>query len=139
MKRYEKMNASIRLLVFILLTVMFSSCLSTLYPIFHEKDLAFQDTLLGLWKATDKNGNISYMEFTKIPEGRKAELSENTRKIADKAYLATKMNELREITNQYFVFLVTIDHKKYLDYYPAELTSQKEADALYRAHFIKMH
>ena len=80
-----------------------------------------------------------YLSHISFPAERKAELSENTRKIADKAYLATKMNELREITNQYFVFLVTIDHKKYLDYYPAEITSQKEADVLYRAHFIKMH
>ena len=61
---------------------------------------------MGYWKCSDKGKNISYMEFKKIPDGRKQELPPGIQKISDKGYLVSRINSKEEITSQHFVFLV---------------------------------
>jgi hypothetical protein len=122
-----------------LLFFSLSGCLKTLFPIFHEEDAIFNNSLLGNWKCSDKGGNISFMEFKKITDDRKQELPAGIRKISDKGYLVTRMNNKEEITSQHFVFLVKIGKYYYLDYYPAETGAQKNISKIYRDHFIKLH
>jgi hypothetical protein len=127
------------ILFFSFLLFFLSGCLTTLYPIFHEKDAIFNEQLLGYWKCTDKGKNISFTEFKKIPEDRKPELSPGIRKISDKGYLVSRIDSMRQITDQYFVFLAKIGKNYYLDYYPAEIPSQRNVNRVYKSHYIKVH
>jgi hypothetical protein len=121
------------------LFLFLSGCLTTLYPIFHEKDVVFDEHLLGYWKCADKSKETGFMEFRKIPDDRKAQLPPAIRLIADKGYLVSQINAGREIGSQYFVFLVKIGENRYLDYYPADKPSQQEVNRLYSDHYIKVH
>ena len=116
-----------------------SSCLTTLYPIFHEKDVVFNESLLGYWKCSDKAKTISFMEVKKIPDDRKPELYPNIRGISDKGYLVRMVDSLGQTTSQSFVFLAKIGNNYYLDYYPAEMPSQKNVNTFYKSHYIKVH
>ncbi len=121
------------------LLLFLSSCLTTLYPIFHAKDAIYNESLLGYWECTDKGKNISYMEIKKIPDGYKQELSPDIRQISDKGYLVSRINTIKEITSQHFVFLAKIGKYYYMDYYPAEMSSHKTVNKNYKDHFIKVH
>ena len=124
-------------LLFLLLFL--SSCLTTLYPIFHKEDTVFNTKLLGYWKCSDKENNISFMEFKKIPDDYKQELPPAIQEISGKGYFVSRISSLGDITDQYFVFLAKIGKNYYLDYYPAETTVQKNVDRFYKDHFIKVH
>ena len=121
------------------LIISLNSCLTTLYPIFHSNEAILNEKLLGYWKCTDKDKKISYMEFIKIPADRKTELSPAIQKISDKGYFVSRISNVGDITEQYFVFLVKIGKNYYLDYYPAELPSQKNVNRFYKDHSIKVH
>jgi hypothetical protein len=133
------MNKTYYILFTSFLLVFLSSCLTTLYPIFHEKDAIFNESLLGYWKCSDKGKNISFMEFKKIRGDRKTELPPGIREISDKGYLVSRIDSLGQITSQYFVFLAKIGNHHYLDYYPAELPSEKKVNKFYRDHYVKVH
>jgi hypothetical protein len=122
------------------LLLFLSSCLTTLYPIFHAKDVIFNKSLLGYWKCSEgKSKERKFMEFKKIPDERKSELPPGIREISDKGYLASRMDSMGQIINQYFVFLAKIGKNNYLDYYPAEMPSQKNVNKIFRDHYIKVH
>jgi hypothetical protein len=115
-----------------------SSCLSTLYPIFHERDVVFNQQLLGSWKYIEDNQR-KFIEFKKIPRDRSLELTDAINKISDKGYLVSKMDSLGIITSQSFVFVAKIGKKYYLDFYPAELPSQKQINKFYKSQYVKTH
>jgi len=121
------------------LLLFLSGCLTTLYPIFHEKDAIFNESLLGYWKCADKGKNTGFMEFKTIREERRSELPPGIREISAKGYLVSRLNNKEEITSQYFVFLAKIGNSHYLDYYPAELPSEKKVNKFYRDHYVKVH
>ncbi len=125
-------------LVFIL-TFLLDSCLTTLYPIFYKEDVVYNKQLLGSWKCTDESKKTEYMEFEKTPEDRIALMPENIRDISNKSYFVTRRNSLGEVDAQYYVFLVKIGHNYFLDYYSAELPSQRNVNSQYKAHYIKVH
>ncbi|HLO82839.1 MAG TPA: hypothetical protein VK166_17865 [Chitinophagaceae bacterium] len=128
------------LIVFLIFSLsFFSSCLQTLYPIFHIKDTVFSESLLGYWKSLDKAKNVGFIEFKRIPEDRESELPPGIREISDKGYFVSKIDSMGKIRSQYFVFLARIGKCNYLDYYPAEMPSQRKVNKLYRDHYIKLH
>ena len=132
------MKKTFYILFAFLLCIVLNGCLSTFFPIFHEKDAFFNSNLLGTWKYNeDKHDH--FMEFRKIPEYRKKELTPTITKISDKGYLVTKMDSLENPTDQSFVFLVSVGKNNYLDFYPAELPSQKNINGFFKDHFIKIH
>lgn len=133
------MKKSFYILFISFLLLFLSGCLETLYPIFHKKDAIFNEKLLGYWKCLDKAKNISFMEFKKIPENRKPELSPGIREISDKGYLVSSIDSMKQITNQYFVFLAKIGKYYYLDYYDAEMPSQRNINKVFKNHYIKVH
>jgi hypothetical protein len=110
-----------------------------LYPIFRKEDAIFNESLLGYWKCSDKGKQISFTEFKKIPGDRKPELFPGIRQISDKGYLVSRIDSMRQITDQYFVFLSKIGKSYYLDYYPAEMQSQRNINSFYKSHYIKVH
>jgi hypothetical protein len=121
------------------LLLFLSSCLTTLFPIFHPGDAIFNKNLLGYWKCSDKANNISFMEFKKIPGEYIQDLPPGIREIADKGYLVSRVNTKEEMTSQHLVFLVKIGSYYYLDYYPVEMPSQKSVNKNYKSHFVKVH
>jgi hypothetical protein len=131
--------------IFYILSVCFlvlflSSCLTTLYPIFHEKDAIFNLSLLGYWKCAEGNSKErKFIEFKKIPDDRKPELPPGIRKISDKGYLVSRIDSMGQTTSQSFVFLAKIGKNNYLDYYPAEMSSQKNVIKIYKDHYLKIH
>jgi len=124
--------------VFFLL-ILLSGCLSTLYPIFKVKDVVFDENLLGYWKCSGLDEKIRFMEFKRIPNERKSELSGDIRSVCDKGYLLQRIDSSRQIIEEDFVFLAKIGENYYLDFYPAEMLSQKKVDEIYKKHFIKVH
>ena len=121
------------------LLLFLSSCLTTLYPIFHSDEAIYNESLLGYWKCADKDKKISYMEFREIPADRRSDLPPAIQEISGKGYFVSQISSLGDITDQYFVFLVKIGKNYYLDYYPAEMASQKNVTRFYKEHFIKFH
>lgn len=126
-------------IIALLLVFLFSGCLTTLYPIFHPDEAIFNEKLLGYWNCVDKNKKVSFIEFTRIPASRNRELSPALREISGKGYFVNRINVSGDITDQYFVFLVKIGTNFYLDYFPAELPSQKNVNRFYKDHYIKLH
>jgi len=126
------------ILGFFFLTSILSGCLTTLFPIFHEKNVVFNSTLLGLWRYTEDEQE-KFMEFNKIPGDRKKELTPNVNNISDKGYLVSTKDSTGKLISQCFVFLAMIGPHYYLDYYPAEIPGQKKVNVFHKEHFIKVH
>ena len=123
-----------------LLLLLLSGCLTTLYPIFQEKDIVFNENLLGYWKYTEgKEKEKKFIEYKKIPMDRRPELPPGIRGISDKGYWVSRMDSLGQTTGEYFVFLAKIEKNYYLDYYPAESPAHKIVGKNYKDHIIKVH
>jgi hypothetical protein len=122
------------IVVIIILITALSGCLSTLHPLFTEKDLVFEPRLLGAW--TSGTGNNTAVFEKGNPELFK-ELPGPLQKIADKGYFVSIEKDGKLV--RYHAFLCRIGKELYLDYFPAETPRQKLYDVFYKAHFIKMH
>lgn len=123
----------------VILLSALSGCLRTLYPIFHPDEVVFNDRLLGYWQCTDKNKTTSYLDFSRIPAGRMQELSPAIRAVSGKGYFVSRISGLKQVTDQYFVFLVKIGTNWYLDFYPAEMPAEKIVNPFYKDHQVKLH
>jgi hypothetical protein len=119
--------------ILVLITAV-SGCLSTLHPLFTDKDLVFDARLLGAWKTG--NGDEAIV-FEKGNPQLFSELPEALQKISGNAYLVTKQKDGQ--VKRYHAFLCRIGKELYLDYFPAETERQKKYDEFYKSHFIKMH
>ena len=114
---------------------LLSGCLSTLHPLFTEKDLVFDPRLIGSWNnGPDDNGSIVFARgstenFRDLPQSLQA--------IANKAYAVTMTDKDGEI--KYYAFLSRIGNELYLDYYPAETSRQKQYDDFFKQHLVKLH
>jgi hypothetical protein len=132
-------------ILFAFLLVLLNGCLSTLHPIFTEKDLAYNPKLLGSWKmATDEKNNGSLTmkgtaTITNLATEKSVTLPGNLSSIKQKGYLVTYRDENGNITEQYIAFLARIGKHLYFDYYPADIKEEKKLDEFFTAHFIKMH
>ena len=124
--------------VFILLILFFTGCLTTLYPIFTEKDLVYKTNLVGNWKTKtdDKEGSA---EIRSLINEKGVELPGKISSIKDKGYLITYKDKDKNITGSYIAFLARIGKHLYFDYYPAPTEAEKNADEFYMQHFVKMH
>lgn len=135
---FSFMRKAVTILFVSFLFFFLSGCLTTLFPIFKLNDVTFNPELIGLWKYKDDKSE-KFIEFEKIPAEREKELTEEINKIADKGYLASRMDSTGKLISQCFVFLASIGKNYYLDFYPAELPSQKDVNSFYKDHFIKAH
>ncbi|HEX6849441.1 MAG TPA: hypothetical protein VF144_20790 [Chitinophagaceae bacterium] len=119
---------------------IFSSCLRTLYPIFLEDDVIFNESLIGYWNCTDSKGNdIGSYEFKPIPKAMRSELPAGIIKISDSGYLVTRNDSLGHEIGRNIVFLAKIGKNQYLDFYPVETPLQKTINKHFRDHYIKVH
>jgi hypothetical protein len=123
---------------FALLLIFLSSCLTTLHPIFTEKDLAYDPKLIGTWK-TDSTGNKRRAVITNLSTESSIELPGNISSIKQKGYLISYQREDGETTEQYIAFLARIGKHLYFDYYPADKKEDRRIDEFFGAHLVKMH
>jgi hypothetical protein len=124
---------------FFLVIVLFTGCLTTLYPIFTEKDLVYKPELVGAWKTSRDNKKDGSAEIHSLANERTVELPGKISSIKDKGYLITYRDEDNKITGSYIAFLARIGKHLYFDYYPVPLEAEKKADEFYMQHFVKMH
>lgn len=122
------------IVVILVLVATLSGCLSTLHPLFTEKDLVYDTRLLGTWRAG--NGDDTAV-FERGSPALFKELPAALQKLAGRAYYVTLKKDNRY--SRYHAFLCRIGKELYLDYYPAETPRQKLYDGFYKSHFIKMH
>ena len=126
------------ILGFTFLLIFLSSCLRTLHPIFTIKDIVYEPTLLGTWK-TENQGTKGSAIITNLAADNTIELTEKITAIKQKGYLITYRDEKGKQTEQYIAFLARIGKHLYFDYFPADKKSNKEGDAFFVSHFVKMH
>ena len=121
-----------------LVILLFTGCLTTLYPIFTEKDLGYKPELIGSWKTSQGDGKGGSVEIHSLANQKIVELPGKISSIKNKGYLITYREDY-EITASYIAFLARIGKHLYFDYYPVPLKIEKNADEFYMQHFIKMH
>ncbi|MGZ5191542.1 MAG: hypothetical protein ACXWCZ_11020 [Flavisolibacter sp.] len=126
------------ILVFLSLSMIFNSCLDTLYPFFTKNDVVFKSTLTGEWKyASNREKGSVY--FESIPKKRLEELAPGIREISNKGYLATWKDSTGKIIKNQFVFLTLIGDDLYMDHYPAEMENAIPIAQVFTEHYVKKH
>jgi hypothetical protein len=127
---------------FALLTALFlgililEGCLTTLHPIFTEKDLVFDSRLAGSWKNVKDGSTATYRQAT---ANDLQSLSTALQRNANKIYILEEKDAQSKTTSAYYAFLVKLGNYYYLDYYPAGLKENQSADEFFTAHYIPMH
>jgi hypothetical protein len=113
-----------------------TGCLSTVYPIFTEKDVVFDPKIIGKWRHESKSEG----GFVEIAKATSADMSDYPalKKMQGKIYLIKYLNN-EGVYDTYLGFLVKLGNKFYMDYFPAETPEIKKYNGFYRSHFIKMH
>ena len=126
------------ILGFTFLLIFFSSCLTTLHPIFTEKDLTYDPKLIGTWNI-EREGNKETVIISSLATENSLELPGNISDIKEKGYLISYQHEHSENPERYIAFLARIGKYLYLDYYPAYKKEDQKIDEIFGAHYVKMH
>jgi len=132
------MKKTFLLSAFFFVVLLLTGCLTTLHPIFTEKDLVYKPELIGNWKTSQGDGKGGSVEIHSLANEKTVELPGKISSIKNKGYLIT-YREDNEITASYIAFLARIGKHLYFDYYPVPLETEKNADKFYMQHFVKMH
>ena len=122
---------------FAFLLIFLSSCLTTLHPIFTEKDLAYDPKLIGTWKTDNQKTDIHRVVITNLAMESSIELPGNISSIKQKGYLISYQRE--HTTERYIAFLARIGNHLYFDYFPADKKEDRKIDEFFEVHFVKMH
>jgi len=126
------------ILGFTFLIIFLSGCLTTLHPIFTEKDLAYDPKLIGTWK-TENQDNKGQVVITNLASESSVELPDNISSIKQKGYFISYQNGPGETSKRYIAFLARIGKHLYFDYYPADRKEDEKIDEFFGAHLVKMH
>jgi len=110
--------------------------LTTLHPIFTEKELVVGNQLTGNWKNV-QDGKIS--TYRKASKDDLKQFSETLQQSNDRVYIAIIYNGTDEPPSKYYAFLVQLGNHFYLDYYPADTKERAATSAFFKAHYIPMH
>ena len=123
---------------FAFLLIFLSSCLTTLHPIFTEKDLAYDPKLIGVWN-TENEGKKGKVMISNLASEKSVELPGNISAIKQKGYFIIYQDENGKVSDQYIAFLARIGKHLYFDYYPAEKKEDRKLDEFFGVHFVRMH
>jgi hypothetical protein len=130
---------------FALLLVFLTGCLTTLHPIFTEKDIVYDSKLIGTWKMLeqeDKGPSVltekGQAVITNLATETTVELPGNISAIKQKGYLISYVDN-DGMTDRYIAFLARIGKHLYFDYYPADKKEDRKLDEFFGVHFVKMH
>ena len=123
---------------FAFLLIFLSSCLTTLHPIFTEKDLAYDPKLIGVWN-TENEGKKGKVTINNLATENSVELPGNISAIKQHGYFIIYQDENGKVSDQYIAFLARIGKHLYFDYYPAEKKEDRKLDEFFGIHFVRMH
>ena len=99
-----------------LILVFLNSCLTTLHPIFTEKDLVFDPRLAGSWRKT-KDGS---MLLIVLPLQVSCDpFAHTAAKRQQNLYVLRRNDEQGRMKSTQFAFMVKLGKYYYMDYYPA--------------------
>jgi len=116
--------------------MLLSGCLSTLHPIFTEKDLVFDPRLAGSWKKAKDGSTVRYRMAS---QNDVAGLSSSLQRNANKIFILEESDTGGNSKGSSLAFLVRIGKYYYMDYYPVEPKHNGIADEFFAAHYIPMH
>lgn len=120
----------------IVLVTTLTGCLSTLHPLFTEKDLIFDPRLIGTWGSGDEES----FQFEQGTAASFHQLPEHLRGLAGKAYIVTyKDEDDPEEILKFYAFLTRLGNELYLDYYPFASNYQMDYNPFYMQHLVRMH
>jgi hypothetical protein len=129
------------LLVILLAGITFQGCITSLHPLYTEKDLVFDKRLLGTWHsdslaASWKLENLMEKELApyKDPKERKDKEGFKSQFINKNTYLLTYTEKGEKA--EFLLNLVKLDNTYYIDLYPG---SQKEKNSLLEDHYLPVH
>ena len=120
------------------LLIFLSSCLTTLHPIFTEKDLAYDPKLIGTWN-TENEGKKGKVTINNLATENSVELPGNISVIKQKGYFIIYQDENGKVSDQYIAFLARIGKHLYFDYFPADKKGDRKLDEFFGVHFVRMH
>ena len=123
---------------FAFLLIFLSSCLTTLHPIFTEKDLAYDPKLIGVWN-TENEGKKGKVTINNLATENSVELPGNISVIKQKGYFIIYQDENGKVSDQYIAFLARIGKHLYFDYFPADKKGDRKLDEFFGVHFVRMH
>jgi hypothetical protein len=123
---------------FAFLLIFLSSCLTTLHPIFIEKDLAYDPKLIGTWN-TENEGKKGKVTINNLATENSVELPGNISAIKQKGYFIIYQDENGKVSDQYIAFLARIGKHLYFDYFPADKKEDRKLDEFFGVHFVRMH
>jgi hypothetical protein len=127
----------IRLIAALFFTaIILGGCLTTLHPIFREKDLVMDAKLFGSWEKTKDKTKVIYRR----PEATEVKaLSAALQKVADKIYVLEEKDDHGNTKSAYYAFMVKLGKYYYMDFYPTEEKERQTAEDFFAVHFIPMH
>ena len=123
---------------FALLLIFLSSCLTTLHPIFTERDLAYDSKLIGTWH-TENDGKKGKVVISNLATQTSFELPGNISAFKHRGYFVSYQDENGKTSDQYIAFLARIGKHLYFDYYPAYKKGDRKPDEFFGVHFVRMH
>ena len=123
---------------FALLLIFLSGCLTTIHPIFTEKDLAYDSKLIGAWD-TENEGKKGKVTINNLATENSVELPGNISVIKQKGYFIIYQDENGKVSDQYIAFLARIGKHLYFDYFPADKKGDRKLDEFFGVHFVRMH
>lgn len=132
------MKKTVLTTAFALLLIFLSGCLTTLHPIFSEKDLVYDPKLIGVWN-TENEGKKRKVIISNLATENSLELPGNISTIKQQGYFITYKDENGKTSDQYIAFLAHIGKHLYFDYFPADKKEDRKLDEFFGVHFVRMH
>ena len=129
----KKIKVSVILFAIVL---CLAGCLTTLHPIFTEKDLITDPRLVGHWEKAKDKTKVIYRQ----PNANEVNnLSPALQSEAGKIYMLDEKDEQGNIRSTNYAFMIKLGKYYYMDYYPASEKERQSADNFFAAHYIPMH
>lgn len=129
------------LLVILFAGISFQGCITSLHPLYTDKDLVFDNRLLGTWHSDSpteswKLENLMEKELSpyKNPKERKDKEVFKSQFINKKTYLLTYTDKGEAA--EFLLNLVKLDNNFYIDLYPGKL---KEKNEMLEDHYLPVH
>ena len=116
--------------------LLLGSCLTTLHPIFTEKDLVLYPRLKGNWSNQEDGSTANYRPA--VANDVKS-LSTSMQRNVSKIYMLEERDAKGMLKSKQYAFMVKLGKHYYMDFYPAGLKDGGNEEKFFAAHYVPMH
>ena len=116
--------------------LLLGSCLTTLHPIFTEKDLVSDPRLNGKWSNIEDGSTANY-RLAQINDVKS--LSTSMQRNVSKIYMLEERDAQGLLKSKQYAFMVRLGKYYYMDFYPTRLNQADNEEKFFAAHYIPMH